>query len=105
MGVETTRGGAGRARDARRSRERVRPPRRLRLPVRPRILLGLGVLLVAVFLYARPIASYLDTRQQLAERRAEVIELRAERARVTARLQQSTSLDALARDARRIGQV
>ena len=57
------------------------------------------------FLYARPIASYLETRDQLAERRAEVASLRAERARVTARLERVTSLDELARAARGIGYV
>lgn len=67
--------------------------------------LAVGVLVVSAFLYARPIASYLETRDQLAARHSEVRELRAEKARVIARLQRSTSLDALARDARRIGYV
>ncbi len=57
------------------------------------------------FLYVRPIATYLETRDQLDERRAEVATLRAERARVTARLERATSLDELARAARRIGYV
>jgi cell division protein FtsB len=51
------------------------------------------------FLYVRPIDSYLETRSQLDERRAEVATLRAERARL------STRLDGLARQARRIGYV
>jgi cell division protein FtsB len=55
------------------------------------------------FLYVRPITTYMETRDQLAERRSEVATLRAERARVTARLERATSLDELARDARRIG--
>jgi cell division protein FtsB len=62
-------------------------------------------LAVVGFLYARPLASYVETRDQLAARRAEVVELRGEKARVTARLQRSASIEALARDARRIGQV
>jgi cell division protein FtsB len=78
---------------------------RRRLPVRPGVALAVVVLVAAAFLYARPIASYLDTRDQLAARRAEVARLRAEKAEVTARLQQSTSLEALAREARQIGQV
>ena len=57
------------------------------------------------FLYVRPITSYLETRDQLAERRTEVAGLRAERARVTARLERATSLDELARAARRIGYI
>jgi cell division protein FtsB len=63
------------------------------------------VLGVVGFLYVRPIASYLETRNQLDQRRAEVAALRAERARVSARLARATSLDELARAARRIGYV
>ena len=71
----------------------------------PRWLLPVLVLGVVGFLYVRPIASYMETRDQLDERRAEVATLRAERARVTARLERATSLDELARAARRIGYV
>jgi len=71
----------------------------------PRWLLPVAVLAVVGFLYMRPIASYMETRDQLGERQAEVESLRAERARVTARLERATSLDELARDARRIGYV
>ena len=60
---------------------------------------------VVSFLYVRPIDTYLETRGQLDERRAEVATLRAERARATARLERATSLDELARAARRIGYV
>ena len=65
----------------------------------------LVVLGVVAFLYVRPISSYLETRQQLHERRAEVATLRQDRARVVARLERATSLDELARAARRIGYV
>lgn len=78
--------------------------RRRRL-VAPRWLLPLAVLGVTAFLYARPLASYLETRDQLRERQAEVAALRAERARVVGRLERVTSLDELARAARRIGYV
>jgi cell division protein FtsB len=71
----------------------------------PRWLLPLLVVGVMAFLYMRPITSYLETRDQLAERRAEVTELRAERARVTARLERATSLEELSRAARSIGYV
>jgi cell division protein FtsB len=71
----------------------------------PRWLLPLVVLGVVSFLYFRPIGTFLETREQLDERRAEVAALRAERARVTARLERATSLDELARAARRIGYV
>ncbi len=76
--------------------------RRRRLPG---WLLPLVVLGAVGFLYVRPIDSYLDTRQQLGERRLEVTSLRQERARLNARLERATSLDGLARQARRIGYV
>lgn len=82
--------------DAKRERRRPRAPRWL-LPV---VVLG-----VVGFLYVRPITSYLETRNQLDQRRTEVAALRAERARVSARLERTTSLDELARAARRIGYV
>ena len=63
------------------------------------------VVAVMGFLYMRPISSYLETREQLQERRAEVATLRVERDRVSARLERATSLDELARVARRIGYV
>ena len=78
------------------------PLRRVRLP---RWLLPLVVLGAVGFLYVRPITTYLETRDQLEERRSEVASLRAERARVTARLERATSLEELARAARRIGYV
>jgi cell division protein FtsB len=76
-----------------------------RRPRAPRWLLPLLVLGVVGFLYVRPITTYLETRNQLDERRSEVASLRAERARVTARLARTTSLDELSRAARRIGYV
>ncbi len=89
-----TRGPRRTARRTRRSLRGLRPPRWL---------LPLAVLGVVGFLYVRPITTYLETREQLTERRSEVASLRAERARVTARLERATSLEELARAARRIG--
>jgi cell division protein FtsB len=77
----------------------------MRRPRVPRWLLPLAVLGAVGFLYVRPIDSYLQTRNQLDQRRAEVAMLRAERARLNARLEQATSVDGLARQARRIGYV
>ncbi len=57
------------------------------------------------FLYYRPLASYVETRGQLSERRAEVVSLRAEKIRLERRLELSTSVVALGREARRIGYV
>ena len=79
--------------------------RRLRRRRVPKWLVPVFVLGVVGYLYVRPIATYLETRDQLDGRRAEVATLRAERARVSARLERATSLDELARAARRIGYV
>ncbi len=87
---------AGKGKRAERERRRLRAPRWL---------LPLVVLGVVGFLYVRPITTYLETRKQLDERRAEVASLRAERSRVSARLARTTSLDELARAARGIGYV
>jgi cell division protein FtsB len=82
-------------------RGRIRRLRRLRLgPI-----VWVLTLVVVAFLYARPLSTYLDTRRELAAREAEVISLRAQKARVEAELAESTSVDALARQARRIGRV
>ena len=85
---------------AKRSTPRQRPRRRL-----PRWLLPAAVFGVVGFLYVRPIHSYVDTRSQLDQRRSEVASLRAQRARLDGRLEQETSVDGLARQARRIGYV
>jgi cell division protein FtsB len=58
---------------------------------------------VAVYLYYRPIASYLESRNELAERRAEVETLRIVKAELEERLTSSTSVEATEREARRIG--
>jgi hypothetical protein len=63
------------------------------------------IVVVMVFLYYRPLASYVETRGQLSERRAEVVALRAENVRLERRLEISTSVVALGREARRIGYV
>ena len=60
---------------------------------------------IAVYLYYRPIASYLETRSDLAARRAEVETLSIAKAELELRLVNSTSLDAVQREARRIGYV
>jgi cell division protein FtsB len=57
------------------------------------------------FLYYSPLQRFVETRGDLAARRAEVAELRVERNRLEARLERSTSLEALRREARRIGYV
>ena len=57
------------------------------------------------FLYYRPLSTYLQTRDELGARRAQVVMLRAEKVRLERRLARTTSDAALAREARRIGYV
>ena len=83
-----------------RTASRARSSRR-----RLRLLLPVVVLTVMAFLYYRPLASYLETRSELGTRRAQVVALRAEKARLERRLARNTSDAALAREARRIGYV
>jgi cell division protein FtsB len=58
-----------------------------------------------VYLYYRPLASYFETRNNLAAERAEVETLRITRAQLELRLTNSTSAEATEREARRIGYV
>ena len=60
---------------------------------------------IAVYLYYRPIASYLETRNELTAERAEVETLRIVKAELELRLVTSTSVEATHREARRIGYV
>jgi cell division protein FtsB len=60
---------------------------------------------VAVYLYYQPLASYLDTRSELADLRAEVETLRVARSSLELRLANATSTDATRREARRMGYV
>jgi hypothetical protein len=69
------------------------------------VVLPLAVVVVTAFLYYRPLSTFLDTRHQLTERRTEVRELKAEKRRLERRLERTTSAQALAREARRIGLV
>jgi Septum formation initiator len=60
---------------------------------------------IAVYLYYRPISSYLETRNDLQTRRAEVETLRLVRAELELRLVNSTSVESLEREARRVNYV
>ena len=57
------------------------------------------------FLYYQPLSSYLHTRSMLNERTAEVQLLRQERSRLQSRLERSTTVEALSREARRMSLV
>jgi cell division protein FtsB len=65
----------------------------------------LGAAAFIGFLYYQPVSSYFETRSSLAERAAEVQQLREERSRLQARLADSTTVAALSREARRMSLV
>jgi cell division septal protein FtsQ len=80
-------------------RRATRSRRRLRL------VWAVALVGVAVYLYYRPLASYVETRGDLTARQAEVAALEATRADLERRLVASTSLEAAQREARRMGWV
>ena len=84
--------------------ERSQPRGRLR-PRHLRRWLAAGALVVIGLLYYKPVRTYVDTRHALAGRAAEVHELQRERAVLSRRVTASTSPEALAREARRLGLV
>jgi cell division protein FtsB len=55
------------------------------------------------YAYYHPLRSWIETRQELSSRRSEVARLEAQKRRLQQRVETSTSLDALARQARRLG--
>jgi cell division protein FtsB len=67
--------------------------------------LVLGVALFIGFLYYRPLSSYLETRQELERRAAEVRELKDERLALARRLAGAEDAAAVERHARRLGLV
>jgi cell division protein FtsB len=67
--------------------------------------LVVGVFLLVALLYYRPLANYVETKRTLDERRAEVQALREQRERLEARLLRSSTVEALSREARRLGLV
>ncbi len=89
------------------ARARSRKRRRLSAGRRSLILRlsVIGVVVLVGVLYYRPLANYVETKRTLDQRRAEVQELRDERARLEARLLRSATAAALSREARRLGLV
>lgn len=65
----------------------------------------LGVFGLVGFLYYQPLATYFETRAELNARAAEVDTLRAEKGRLEVRLRRSSTLEALAQEARRMNLV
>jgi hypothetical protein len=90
---------------ARRDADQRSPARARRLRLRGGRLLVLGVLAFVAFLYYRPLTSYVQTRGDLQRRTDEVASLKAEHAHLQRRLARTTSVEALRREARRIGYV
>jgi cell division protein FtsB len=81
--------------------------RRKRIP-RGRFLvrwLVLAVLGFVAFLYYQPLRSYVQSRDALSERSAEVESLRAEKRSLEQRLAEADTPEALAREARRLGYI
>lgn len=73
---------------------------------RPRKLnrrLAVAVILLMGFLYWKPIHAYMHTRGEVAQRQSEVRSLAAQKRALLQRLSFSTSADALAHEARRLG--
>ena len=66
---------------------------------------ALATLAVVAVLYYRPLTGYLETRDAVSARNAEVVELRREQAELRRRLAAQTSDEALLREARRLGYV
>lgn len=90
---------------ATRGKRRAKAPRATRSRRRLRLLWAVALVGVAVYLYYRPLASYVETRSSLAESRAEVETLHVVKAGLELRLANSTSLEATQREARRIAYV
>jgi cell division protein FtsB len=80
---------------------RRKPPRRKHLMR----WLALGAIVLAALLYARPLRSYLGTKQELAQRAADVKALKAEKRELQRRLAQASTPEALQQEARRLGLV
>jgi len=93
------------AREAEKSRRRTKTRRVPRSRRRLRLVWILASVAVAVYLYYRPLASYFETRSDLATTRAEVETLRIQKSGLELRLANSTSTEATRREARRIGYV
>jgi cell division protein FtsB len=84
------------------------PTSRSRRPPRVALVrrwLGVATVVLVAFLYYHPLRTYFDTRSQLSGRRDEVARLAAQKRELQRRLTESASVDALAREARRLGYV
>ena len=94
---------AGRANEKAPAGRRTARPRigRRRL----RLLWAVAIVGIAVYIYYRPISSYLETRNDLTSSHSDVESLRLVKAELELRLVNSTSVGSIEREARRIGYV
>jgi cell division protein FtsB len=84
----------------------ARGPKRWKARARPgRRWLAVAALAFVGFLYVQPLGTYLETRQTLTRRSAEVRSLAAERRELERRLASQTGRAALVREARRLALV
>jgi cell division protein FtsB len=83
----------------------ARRNRRKRMPVRSMRWLILGVALLIGFLYYRPLSTYLETKQELERRTAELRDLKEDRAALERRLAGAEEPASVERQARRLGLV
>jgi cell division protein FtsB len=65
----------------------------------------IGTAALVAFLYYHPLARYVETRASVHQREREVRQLRGQKERLEARLAESSTVDALAREARRLNLV
>jgi len=73
--------------------------------LRPTRLLAIGAMALVCFLYWKPLHTYLRTKHELSARRAEVHDLRVEKARLQKRIADADTGEQLLREARRLGLV
>jgi cell division protein FtsB len=82
--------------------------KRSRKPARSRYVLrwiAVGAIVLVGLLYARPLKSYLQAKHDLAKRTADVRTLKAERRELQHRLAETSTGEALTRQARQLGLV
>jgi cell division protein FtsB len=72
---------------------------------KPTRLLAIGGLTLLAFLYWKPTQTYMHTKSELQARKAEVRQLRDEKARLEARIAEAGTGGQLVREARRLGLV
>lgn len=73
--------------------------------LRPTRLLAIAGVALVAFLYWKPTLTYMHTKAELRARRAEVRQLRGERAQLQQRIAQANTGSQLVREARRLGLV